>query len=124
MLKKIQNQRVHKITSRSVALSLGFILLMLIWLFTGVEYIAREHSENYELFVKNSASFNLIFKNTAMCGECDLRPWHLMDQKARDGFSEYCTARFGLDDPRLCYAIFAEQQRLAIESPQPAVLRK
>ncbi len=102
-------------TSRCVALSLGFILILLILLFTGVEYIAREHSENYELFVKNSASFNLIFKNTAMCGECDLRPWHLMDQKAKNGFAEYCAARFGLDDPKLCYAIFAEKQRLATE---------
>jgi hypothetical protein len=122
--KRLRNRGAQKMTNRSVSISLVFFLIMFFWLFTGVEYIAREDRENYELFVKQKATFNLIFENTAMCGECDLRPWKLMKQKARDRFAEYCAARFGLDDTRLCYAIFTEQQRLATESPKHSVLKE
>lgn len=105
-------------TRRSVAISLIGGLLLLLWLFTGVERAAREHGEiDYELFAKQAPSFKVLFENTAQCGECDLRPWALMSQDDKGRFADYCAARFGLDQVRPCYAIFEEKQRMATEKP-------
>lgn len=93
-------------------------LLVVAWLFTGIEHTAREHGvTDYELFVKQTPSFRLLFENTARCGECDLRPWALISEENRVRFAAYCTARFGLDQVRPCYAIFEEQQRMANRLP-------
>lgn len=109
---------------RSFAIALVAALILLLWLFTGVEKIGREHGEiDYELFAKQTPAFKVVFENTAQCGECDLRPWSLMSQDDRSRFAEYCAARFGLDQVRLCYVIFEEKQRMANERfarPVPA----
>lgn len=108
-------------TSRSFSVALAASLVLLLWLFTGVEKINREHGEaDYELFAKQSPGFKIVFENTAHCGECDLRPWGLMSQDDRSRFREYCAARFGLDEVRPCYAIFEEKQRMANERPARA----
>jgi hypothetical protein len=104
-------------TKRAVAFWLAGGLVLLLWLFTGVERIGREQRIDYEPFIKQSPSFKVLFENTAQCGECDLRPWALISQEDRVRFAEYCAARFGLDQVRPCYAIFAEQQRMATERP-------
>ncbi|MBD5804411.1 hypothetical protein AZOA_38540 [Azoarcus sp. Aa7] len=107
-------------TSRCNAFGLaaGLGLVFLLWLFTGIEKIAREHGEtDYELFAKQSPGFKVVFENAAQCGECDLRPWGLMSQEDRGRFANYCAARFGLDKVRPCYAIFEEKQRMANEWP-------
>jgi hypothetical protein len=101
--------------SRSIAFGLAAVLFLLLWLFTGVERIAREHGADYEFFAKQTPGFKVIFDNAAQCGECDLRPWRLMSQADRNSFAEYCAARFGIDQVRPCYAIFAEKQRMANE---------
>jgi hypothetical protein len=93
-------------------------LLVLLWLFTGVERVAREHGEvDYTLFAKQAPGFQFVFENTAQCGECDLRPWALMGRDDQHRFAAYCAARYGLDDVRPCYAIFEEKQRMAHERP-------
>lgn len=103
-------------SSRSITFGLFSVLALLLWLFTGVERIAREHGEsNYELFTKQTPNFQIVFENTAQCGECDLRPWSLMSQTDRERFADYCAARFGLKQTRLCYAIFTEKQRMSLE---------
>ncbi|MDR2853588.1 MAG: hypothetical protein LBV61_11145 [Burkholderiaceae bacterium] len=102
-------------TGRFVALGLAATLVLLLWSFTGIERIDREHRTDYEFFAKQTPSFKIFFKNKAQCGECDLRPWHLMSQEDRASFAEYCAVRFGLDLKRPCYAIFAERQRMANE---------
>lgn len=109
-------------TSRSVVFGLAGSLALLLWLFTGIERIAREHGEiEYDLFAKQTPGFKVVFENTAQCGECDLRSWDLMSQEDRGRFADYCAARFGLDQVRPCYAIFAEKQRMANErSARPA----
>lgn len=101
-----------------IAVVLAGALVFVLWLFVGLERVAREHGElNYEPFFKQSPSFRTVLENTAQCGECDLRPWSVMDQEDRDRFADYCAVRFGLDQVRLCYAIFAEKQRMARERP-------
>ncbi|OZI30931.1 hypothetical protein CAL29_23515 [Bordetella genomosp. 10] len=111
-------------TRRALAFWFAGGLVLLLWLFTGVERIAREHGEiDYELFAKQAPSFKVLFENTAQCGECDLRPWALMSQNDQSRFADYCAARFGLDQVRPCYAIFEEKQRMATERlarPGPA----
>ncbi|MDR2853587.1 MAG: hypothetical protein LBV61_11140 [Burkholderiaceae bacterium] len=102
-------------TGRSIAFCLTVILALLLWLFTGIEEIGHEDTNIYEFFAKQTPSFKIIFKNAAHCGECDLRPWRLMSQAERVSFAEYCAVRFGLDQLRPCYAIFAEKQRMADE---------
>jgi hypothetical protein len=117
-------------TPRVVAVGFSVALALLIWLFTGVERFAREHGEtDYEGFVKQLPSFKVVYENKAKCGECDLRLWEDMSRDDRQKFSEYCAVRFGLDEPRLCYAIFSEWQRMMNEqsnhsSPPPTVTQK
>lgn len=107
-------------TWKRLALLLGASLAMLLWLFTGVELIHREHGvADYEVFAKQWPGFKVVYENPAKCGECDVRPWSLMTPEDRAGFARYCTARFGLDDVRLCYALFQEQERLAGGRPRP-----
>lgn len=101
--------------SRVAAVGLAFLLVLLLWLFVGIERIDREHGTDYEPFAKQTPSFKIVFQNTAQCGECDLRPWGLMSPEERSQFAEYCAARFGLGQVRPCYAIFAEKQRIAAE---------
>ncbi|MDR0480762.1 MAG: hypothetical protein LBG66_02630 [Gallionellaceae bacterium] len=101
-------------TKRSLTFLYAGSLLLLLWLFTGVEYIGREDGDDYELFVKQTPSFRVVFENSAQCGECDLRPWYLMTQDDKNRFTEYCAARYGLE-VRPCYAIFKEEQRMADE---------
>lgn len=105
-------------TRRAVAFWLAGGLLLLLWLFTGVERTAREHGEiDYAMFAKQAPSFKVLFENTAQCGECDLRPWELMSHDDQARFADYCAARFGLDQVWPCYAIFEEKQRMATEKP-------
>lgn len=89
-------------TNRSIIFLAIVSLALLLWLFTGVERIAREHGEvDYELFAKQAPGFTVVFENTALCGECDLRPWSLMSRDDRSRFANYCAARYGLDQVAL-----------------------
>lgn len=108
--------------SRYIAATLAIALTLLLWLFTGVERSYREHGTDYELFVKQTPSFKIVFENPAWCGECDLRPWELMRPEDRRQFEKYCAVRFGLDDVRPCYALFEEEQRVARGSIAPIKL--
>jgi hypothetical protein len=107
--------------SRVVSIALVAILGGLLWLFAGVERIEREHTTDYHFFAKQSPSFQIVFENPAMCGECDLRPWDLLKPDERRRFAEYCAVRFGLNDLRPCYAIFETEQRVTTERLRPSV---
>lgn len=112
----------HQITS---AIPI-FFLLAVIGLFTGIEEIDNEHSTEYQFFAKQAPSFQIVFKNPVACGECDVRPLELLSGANKVEFADYCRFRFGLHDSRLCYAIFAEEQkaadqrRLGSEAPIPS----
>ena len=106
-------------TKRTIVCCFAGGLILLVWLFLGVERTAREHGTDYEFFAKQTPGFQVVFENPALCGECDLKPWGSMSQAARLRFADYCAARFGLSQVRPCYAIFlADQSMSAADIPR------
>lgn len=81
------------------------------WMLTGIEVVGLEHSDKYVPFIKARPSLQLLYRNPVMCGECNFRSYTTLDAVERETFEAFCRARFGLDDPRLCNAVFAEAQR-------------
>lgn len=92
---------------------LWLLLLLLVSLFVGIEEIPREHGTDYEFFTKQIPGFQLVYRNTVVCGACDVEPFETLSAHEKEKFAEFCLARFGLDDIGKCYAIFAEGQRQA-----------
>lgn len=102
--------------NRFKCLSLASIVIIGAWLFFGVEETPREHHTEYEFFAKQEPSFQVVFRNPAMCGECDTPPLSLLSAAQKADFSRFCRVRYGLDEIRMCHAIYAEWQRIADES--------
>lgn len=94
---------------------IGGALFMGAWLISGVERINREHATEYDFFLKQSPGLRIVFENTAACGECDVARLESLNGARLDEFQQFCQARFGLAEVRLCYAIFREQQAMANE---------
>lgn len=94
-MKKIRYKSIYLLT-----------ILALAWFFVGIEIIDQEHSENYEFFIKKHPSLNLFFHNTALCGECDLRPLDLMSKEDISRFVSFCSAKFGDNDIQACHQRF------------------
>jgi len=88
-------------------------LLVLTWLFLGVERIPDEHEDRYDLFLKQRPTLRLIFHNPVTCGVCDTKPYQRLTASEKTEFAIFCRYRFGLDGNNECYAIFSEQQRAA-----------
>ncbi len=112
--------------NRRIAYALAIAPLILVSsLLVGVEEIHREHGEvAYDPFIKHAPSFTFVFENTAQCGECDLRPWSLMTEDARQRFAMFCSARFGLDDEHACYSMFeAKQPSASSPATSPTLVR-
>jgi hypothetical protein len=96
------------------ATTLSGVLALVLCLFAGVEVRHREHGEtNYDFFAKHRPGFQVVFENTAQCGECDLRPWQLIGADDQGRLADFCAARFGLADVKACYARLEERQREA-----------
>jgi hypothetical protein len=103
-------------------LSLAFLGggFLLFWLYLGIEWIQiagdSESPGGYEFFTKHTPGFQVIYKNSAKCGECDhVSPWESMTKDEIAEFSAYCRVRFGLEEVRQCYAIFRERRQMADE---------
>ncbi len=88
-------------------------LLLAAALFTGIEVKYREHDTDYTFFVKQQPSLQLFFVNPIVCGECDVEAFEKLSLARIDDIRTYCRQRFGLDNLRMCHAIFAESQRQA-----------
>jgi hypothetical protein len=99
-------------------------LLLLVWLFVGIELVRDEHDMKYDVFAKQHPTLRMTFRNPVTCLVCDTKPYERLTPRERAEFGAFCRYRFGLEDPRDCYAIFAEQQRRADQSSQnPASAR-
>ena len=95
--------------------ALSIILASIGWLFLGIEETPREHRTDYELFAKQIPSLQVIYRNPAVCGECDVEPFSTLSPETLDKLSGFCRVRFGLDNVQACYAVFEETQRMATE---------
>ncbi|WP_343808139.1 hypothetical protein [Paenochrobactrum glaciei] len=86
-------------------------LLNAAYLFTGIETQHREHSTNYTFFIKQRPSLQFFFDNPIACGECDVEIYEKLPLSRLEEIRNYCGQRFGLNNLRMCHAIFAESQR-------------
>lgn len=98
-------------------LSVGLVatLLFASWLFFGIEERPREHGTDYDFFAKQEPRFRVLYRNPAVCGECDVEPLATLTANQQAALADFCQVRFGLDNVRVCYAIFLEKQRMADE---------
>jgi hypothetical protein len=104
---------VHEINYKVLSLALGGGAFLLVWSYLGVERIEREHHTDYELFAKQTPGFQVIYKNAAVCGECDVEPLGELSPAEQAEFQSFCRVRFGLEEIRMCHAIFSERQQMA-----------
>lgn len=103
-----------------LTLGLAALLLAGTWLTLGIEEIPREHGTDYEFFAKQTPTLQIVFRNPAVCGECDTPPLQALSSDVRQAFGAFCRARFGLDDVAECHAIYAQRQRAANARLAPA----
>jgi len=85
------------------------------WLFLGIEEIPREHGTDYLFFAKQKPTLRMTYSNPAVCGECDVEPLSTLSPADKNEFAEFCQVRYGIDEIRVCHAIYAEGQRMANE---------
>lgn len=90
------------------------------WLTLGIEEIPREHGTDYEFFAKQTPALQIVFRNPAVCGECDTPPLQALSAEVRQAFGAFCRVRFGLNDVAECHAIYAERQRATSARLAPA----
>jgi hypothetical protein len=83
------------------------------FLFVGLDRKIGEHDDSYALFMKQVPTFTTVYLNVADCGMCEVVPrFEDFDEARRRSFAEYCAVRFGIDDIRVCHAIFRERQMM------------
>lgn len=93
----------------------GLFITTCFWLFFGIQEIPREHGTDYEFFAKQIPTTKMIYRNPAVCGECDAEPFATLRVETQTSLAEFCRVRFGLENVRECYAIFTEKQRIKNE---------
>ncbi|MBD7993500.1 hypothetical protein [Ochrobactrum quorumnocens] len=101
---------------KKIVLILSLALLPLfsgVLLLTGVETTHREHRTDYSFFIKQQPSRQVFFENPIVCGECDVEIYEKLPLSRLEEIQSFCRHRFGLDNLRMCHAIFAEEQRQA-----------
>jgi hypothetical protein len=83
------------------------------FLFVGLDRKIGEHDDSYALFMKQVPTLRTVYLNVADCGMCELVPrFEDFDEARRQSFAEYCVVRFGIQDIRVCHAIFRERQMI------------
>lgn len=86
------------------------------FLFVGLDRKIGEHDDNYAVFLKQVPTLKTAYLNVADCGMCEVVPrFEDFDEGRRESFAEYCEVRFGIDDIRVCHAIFRERQTIIDE---------
>jgi hypothetical protein len=95
--------------------TLSLLIIVNVWAYFGIEEIPREHGTDYEFFAKQIPTTKMIYRNPAVCGECDAEPFATLRVEAQTSLAEFCRVRFGLENVRECYAIFTEKQRIKNE---------
>lgn len=98
-----------------VSYAWALAVFLLGWLFLGIEEMPREHSTDYEFFLKHRPGFQVVYRNYAVCGECDAAPFDQLTNWKKEQLVGYCQVRFGLNDIRPCYAIFEKKQEIISE---------
>lgn len=85
------------------------------WLGLGWEQTSIDHEDRYLVFVKSHPSTKVIYRSYMGCDECDAPSYEKLAPGQRLEFADFCSAKYGFDDPRICDAMFREQSRLYAE---------
>ena len=88
------------------------IMLLITYMFLGIEITYKEDDTEYSVFVKKKFSTDFLFTNTALCGECDLRPLNFMSKEDVSRFASYCSAKYGEKNIQNCHKFFEHQDEL------------
>lgn len=86
------------------------------WLFVGWEVSSVDHETRYVVFVKSYPTTTLLFHSYMGCDECDAPSYTALSQDRQGEFTEFCRAKYGFADPRICDAIYAKQQKLRLDA--------
>ena len=86
------------------------------WLFLGFEETSIDHEPRYVAFVKSYPSAKVIFRSYMGCDECDASSFEALAPDQQTEFAEFCRAKYGFDEPRVCNAIYAEQRKIRLEN--------
>ena len=92
-----------------ISLIMLAIAVLISWMFLGMEVTYKEHNTEYSFFIKKQISTDFLFTNTALCGECDLRPLQFMSESDISKFASYCSAKFGEENIQNCHKFFEYQ---------------
>ena len=95
-----------------IALIILVVTLLVTYMFLGIEVTYREHDTEYSVFIKKQFSTDFLSTNTALCGECDLRPLSFMNKEDISRFASYCSAKYGEKDVQNCHKFFEHQDEL------------
>jgi len=85
------------------------------WLGLGWEVTSIDHETRYVTFIKSYPSTTSLFRSYMGCDECDAQDYTGLSVERQAEFAEFCRAKYGFDDPRICNAIYAEQRKLKLE---------
>lgn len=84
-----------------------FLLICpLFYFFVGVEVIYREHTTDYDFFIKKHPTSLFTFNNQVKCGECDFFEYDLLDEDSKTDFRNLCYYRYDLTDIKKCENLF------------------
>jgi len=84
------------------------VATFLLWPFFGFSHYVGDHEmgAGWDLFVKSSPSFQLLFTNPAQDGlGPDIVPFDQMDDARKEHMQRYCKIRYWVDDVAECYRI-------------------
>ncbi|MCX9156518.1 hypothetical protein OPU71_10335 [Niveibacterium sp. 24ML] len=49
------------------------------------------------------------------CDERDVQDFSTLSSSQHSEFADFCLAKYGFDEPRICNAIYAEQRKIILE---------
>jgi hypothetical protein len=91
---------------KTKVLMIILLFLTIGYFFIGVEIIEREHTTDYDFFIKKHPTNHFMFRNFVMCGECDFLPYSKLDNESKIQFRELCYYKHGLNDIQKCEDLF------------------
>ena len=89
-----------------------FVLILLLicplfYFFVGIEVIYREHTTDYDFFIKKHPTTLFFYNNMVHCGECDFREYeNLAYEESKTNFRNLCYYRYDLTDIKQCENLF------------------
>lgn len=87
-------------------LCISLVIIVISVFFIGIEVIGREHSTDYDLFIKKHPTIQLTFSNPVLCGECDFKPYKILSTESKSEFKDLCYYRYDLKKIEDCEAKF------------------